>query len=78
MLRSIWWGGDPRSLLHIYKALIRGSMEYGCLAFPFNSSIMSQLNKIQYQAILGFSLCLGFRRTTPTNIILAEAGKPPL
>lgn len=69
-------GGDPRSLLQIYKALIRGSMEYRCLTFPLNnSSIMSQLNKIQYQAI---RLCLGLRRITPTNIILAEAAEPPL
>ncbi|KMQ89246.1 pol-like protein [Lasius niger] len=51
-------------------------MEYKCLTFPLNnSSIMSQLNKIQYQAI---RLCLGLRRTTPTNIILAEAAEPPL
>lgn len=51
-------------------------MEYGSLIFPFNNYlIMSSLDKIQYKAI---RLCLGIRRTTPTNIILAEAGKGPL
>lgn len=33
------------------------------------------MNKIQFKAI---RLCLGLRKTTPTNIILAEAGEGPL
>lgn len=36
---------------------------------------MSSLDKIQFRAI---RLCLGLRKTTPTNIILAEAGESPL
>jgi len=74
MLRGTWWGGAPSSLF--YKALIRGSMEYGCLTFPFNNhSSMKHLENIQFRALRA---CLGFRRTTPTNVILAEAGEGPL
>ena len=65
MLRGTWWGGDPRSLLHIYKALIRSSIEYGCLTFPFNTHTeMYKLEKIQFRAI---RLCLGLRKTTPSK-----------
>lgn len=73
MLRGTWWGGAPSSLLCIYKAFIRGSMEYGCLTFPFNNySSMRHLESIQLRA------CLGLRRSTPTNVVLAEAGEGPL
>lgn len=75
-LRGTWWGGEPRTLLCIYKGLIRGSMEYGCAFFPYNNfSLMSKLNSIQYKAL---RICLGLRRTTPTNVILAEASEGPL
>lgn len=36
---------------------------------------MSKLNSIQYKAL---RICLGLRRTTPTNVILAEASEGPL
>ncbi|EFN68485.1 hypothetical protein EAG_06052, partial [Camponotus floridanus] len=76
MLRGTWWGGAPSSLLNIYKALIRGSMEYGCLTFPFNNhSAMRNLENIQLRALCA---CLGLRKITPTNIVLAEAGEGPL
>lgn len=75
-LRGTWWGGEPRTLLCIYKGLIRGSIEYGCAFFPYNnSSLMSKLNSIQFKAL---RFCLGLRRTTPTNVILAEAAEGPL
>jgi len=51
-------------------------MEYGCLTFPYNNhSSMKHLESIQFRALRA---CLGFRRTTPTNVILAEAGEGPL
>lgn len=70
-LRVTWWGAYPRTLLQIYKATIRSSMKYDCFFFPYNNySLMKKLNLIQYRAIM---LCLG--NTTPTNVILAEAGE---
>jgi len=36
---------------------------------------MSKLNSIQFKAL---RFCLGLRRTTPTNVILAEAAEGPL
>lgn len=43
--RGTWWEGKSRTLLCIYKGLIRDSMEYGCAFFPYsNNSTMSKLN----------------------------------
>ncbi|XP_025266733.1 uncharacterized protein LOC105255877 [Camponotus floridanus] len=76
MLRGTWWGGSPLSLLLIYKSLIRGSMEYACLSFPYNSfSSLRHLESIQLRSLRA---CLGLRKTTPTNVVLAEAGEGPL
>ncbi|XP_070169673.1 uncharacterized protein [Polyergus mexicanus] len=71
-LRGVWWGANPVLLLNIYKALIRGSIEY---SFPYirsnNFTHLEKLEKIQKQAI---RLCLGLRQTTPSNVLLAESG----
>lgn len=51
-------------------------MEYGCPIFPLNnSSVVYQLKKIQFMAL---RLCLGLRRTTSTNVLLAESGESSL
>lgn len=51
-------------------------MEYGCFLFPYhNYSLMKKLDLIQFRAI---RLYLGLRNSTPTNVILAEAGEGPL
>ncbi|KAL6420692.1 hypothetical protein ACFW04_013975 [Cataglyphis niger] len=68
--------GASRSLLNIYKSLIKSSIEYGCFVFSFNNyTLMNTLEKIQFRAI---RLCLGLRRTIPTNVLLTEAGESPL
>ncbi|KYN21743.1 hypothetical protein ALC57_05877 [Trachymyrmex cornetzi] len=50
-LTGVWWGSHPQSLLSFYRAVLRGSIEYGIA---------------------------GYRVSTPINVMLAEAGKPPL
>ena len=75
-LRSSKWGADPPTLITIYRALIRSSFEYGSLVFFSNNfSLLEKLSRVQYQAL---RLALGFRNSTPTNVILAEAGETPL
>ncbi|EFN64451.1 hypothetical protein EAG_11587, partial [Camponotus floridanus] len=79
VIRSLcgtWWGSDPKLLLGIYKSLIRGSIEYGCQFLPvYHSSKINKLEKIQRKAI---KICLGLRSSTPSNVVLAESGIPPL
>jgi hypothetical protein len=76
MLRGVWWGAHPCSLLSIYKMLIRASLEYGNFTFSGASPrYTNKLRQIQFQAI---RLALGLRRSIPTNILLAEAAEWPI
>ncbi|CAK9799235.1 RNA-directed DNA polymerase from mobile element jockey [Anthophora plagiata] len=69
-LRSTWWGSDPQSLINIYKALIRSKIEYGSMwYFPPDTKSRTILEGIQLEAL---RLAMGYRRSTPTNVILAE------
>lgn len=75
-LGRTWWGADPMFLISLYKALIFARIEYG--AFLFHNLKTQQgvaLDRIQFKAI---RIALGYRKSTPTNIILAEANEPPL
>lgn len=70
-LCGTWWGSDPETLLILYKSLVRSIIDYGIFVyFPKRKNIAYKLEKIQYVAIRS---ALGYRKTTPTNILLAES-----
>lgn len=73
-LCGTWWGSDPETLLILYKSLVRSIIEYGCFAYyPTRNDTAYKLEKIQHVAIRA---ALGYRKTTPTNILLAESKIP--
>ncbi|XP_011883761.1 PREDICTED: RNA-directed DNA polymerase from mobile element jockey-like [Vollenhovia emeryi] len=76
-LSGIWWGAHPVSLLTIYRSLLRSVMEYGHQVFIVrgNASRMTRLLRLQYRAIRA---ALGYRISTPINVMLDEAKEPPL
>lgn len=74
-LRSTWKGADPSLMLKLYKALIRSRIEYGAFLFNLTTSQQNILDKIQYQAV---RLSMGYRQSTPTNVMLAESKEIPL
>ncbi|XP_039310407.1 uncharacterized protein LOC113005859 [Solenopsis invicta] len=75
-LRTTWWGSDPSLLLMLYKGLIRSRMEYGAFVwFNLPQYLTRKLEMIQFQAC---RTALGYRKTTPINVILYEAREPPL
>ena len=75
-LRGTWWGGHPPILLNIYKAMIRGVMDYACFIYNFsNKKKELTFNRIQYKAL---RLALGYRLSTPIRVLHAEACEPPL
>lgn len=75
-LQYTWWGSDPRLLLRLYYTLIQSRLEYGgFLLHNLNKKMYLKLNRIQYKALW---LALGFRLSTPINVILAETREPPL
>jgi hypothetical protein len=70
------WGGDPVILSRFYKALVSSRMEYGTFLFhKLKKKQAQKLEKIQYRAIRG---ALGYRSSTPTNVMLAEAKEIPI
>lgn len=76
-LAGVSWGAHPSSLITIYRAVFRSSLEYGCLILKLNGnkSLFSKLQRAQYRILRN---ALGFRCSTPINVILEEAKEPPL
>ncbi|XP_011705468.1 PREDICTED: uncharacterized protein LOC105460667 [Wasmannia auropunctata] len=74
---STKWGAQPESMLCLYRAIFRGAIEYGSLIFRIigNRRVFLKLERLQYRAI---RLALGYRMSTPINIMLAEAKEVPL
>ncbi|CAD6239337.1 GSCOCG00012550001-RA-CDS, partial [Cotesia congregata] len=71
-----WRGVDPTILLRLYKALIRSRLEYrGFLFHPLSSKTLKKLTAIQNQAL---RVAMGYRQSTPINVMLAEAKDPPI
>lgn len=75
-LTRVSWGGDPKTLLLLYKGLIRSRIDYGSFLLNFlPNNLNTKLDKIQFAAL---RICLGAMHSTPTNALLAESGEPPL
>jgi hypothetical protein len=70
------WGASKKSLLTIYKALIRSVLDYGAIAFNTASPAAKQrLDKIQYAAL---RIACGAFCSTPTAALQVETGEMPL
>lgn len=75
-LTRVWWGGDPRTLLQLYKGIIRTHLDYGSqFISPTTKRNKIKLDTIQFQAL---RVVLGCMRSTPTNLLLAESGEESL
>lgn len=75
-LSGTWWGADPSTLITFYKSFVRSFIEYGSfIYFPSQKTRIEKLEKIQCSAIRA---ALGYRISTPKNILLAESKLPLL
>ena len=73
-LCGTWWGADPGTLVKLYKSYVRSIIEYGIFIFyPSQKILMQKIEKMQIAALRS---AMGYRRTTPTNVILAETKVP--
>jgi len=64
---------DPEigTSLYLYKLLVRSMVDYGNFIYaPFNAQQILKLERGQY---LGLRTALGYRNSTPTNVIIAES-----
>lgn len=70
------WGADKNSLIDIYRACMRSSIDYGCIVYGAAAiTSLGKINRLQYRA---FCVCIGAIKSTPVNAILIEAGETPL
>lgn len=70
------WGADRKTLLHLYRALVRSKLDYGCAIYgSARESYLETLDSIHHQ---GLRICLGAFRTSPVQSLYTEAGEPSL
>ena len=70
------WGADHKSLLTIYRTLVRSVLDYGAAAYDSASTTQLQkLDRVQYSAL---KLCYGAMTTTAASALQVESGETPL
>lgn len=74
-LRSTWWGADTLVLINLFKSLIQSRIDYGC--FILNDLKKSQSEKIEQIIFKALRSAMGYRMSTPKNVILAESKVVP-
>ena len=70
------WGASKRTLLSIYKAVIRPILLYGSVAYA--SSYSCHTNKLQAIQYAALRICAGAMRGTSANDLLVHMGELPL
>lgn len=70
------WGADRLSLINIYKALIRLTIDYGCIMY--SSACKTSLKKIERMQFKALRIALGDFKTTHTSALLVESKETPI
>ena len=70
------WGADQKTLLKLYRSLIRSKIDYGCPIYgSARKSYIKEIDTIHHQ---GLRLALGAFTTSPIESLYAEANEPSL
>ena len=65
------WGADQKTLLCLYRALVRSKLDYGCIVYGAASNdILKKMDPIHYQ---GLRIALGAFRSSPVTSLYAKA-----
>ena len=76
VLSHTHWGGDSRTLLKIYRSLIRSKLDYGSIVFmKAKDEVLKPLDVIHHA---GIRLALGAFRSSPVESLYVEANELPL
>ena len=70
------WGADRKTLLHLYKALVRSKLDYGSIVYGSASKTSLKLLDTVHHA--GLRIALGAFRTSPVQSLYTEAGETSL
>ena len=76
VVSSTKWGTDEKTLLHLYRTLIRSKLDYGSVVYSSaRKSYLQMLDPVQNHAL---HFCLGAFRTSPVSSLHVEANEMPL
>ena len=76
VLSHTHWGGDSRTLLKIYRSLIRSKLDYGSIVFmKAKDEVLKPLDVIHHA---GIRLALGAFKSSPVESLYVEANELPL
>ena len=76
VLSHTHWGGDSRTLMKIYRSLIRSKLDYGSIVFmKAQDDILKPLDVIHHA---GIRLALGAFKSSPVESLYVEANELPL
>ena len=65
------WGADQKTLLCLYRALVRSKLDNGCIVYgAASNNILKKLDHIHHQ---GLRIALGAFRTSPVTSLYAKA-----
>jgi len=68
------WGADQRTLLHLYRSLVRSKLDYGSVVYgSTRESYLRMVDPIQNHAL---RLCLGAFITSPASGMCVQANEP--
>ena len=76
VLSHIHWGGDSRTLMKLYRSLIRSKLDYGSIVFmKAKKEVLRPLDVIHHA---GLRLALGAFKSSPVESLYVEANELPL
>ncbi|TGZ53772.1 Gag-Pol polyprotein, partial [Temnothorax longispinosus] len=77
VLSEFRWGAHPQLLLTLYRSVFRSAIEYGCVVFKLkgNKQLFLAIQRLQWKLL---RCAMGYRMSTPINVILDETKEPPL
>ena len=70
------WGSDSKTLLKLFRSLVRSKLDYGCIVY--GSASKTELEKLNIIHRNGIRLSLGAFKSSPKEALYAEANEPPL
>ena len=70
------WGSDSKTLLKLFRSLVRSKLDYGCIVY--GSASKTELEKLNIIHRSGIRLSLGAFKSSPKEALYAEANEPPL
>ena len=70
------WGSDTKTLLKLFRSLVRSKMDYGSIVYM--SADKDDLKPLDVIHRHGIRLCLGAFKTTRIESLYAQAYEPPL